>query len=241
MPSEHQLHNRLLTALPDHDWQAIRPHLKEVPLSHGDILIRADEPIRKVYFPLIGVISSVAPFQDGSSVEGATIGAEGMVDVGAVLGSNTSLGQHVVQVPGKALVTNVAIFRTWQSELPAFQSVLMDYAQAFVSQVLQSVACNAVHPVQDRAARWLLTCDDRAGNQPFALTQQFMAEMLGVARPTVNTIARTFQDAGLIRYHRGLITILDRQGLEAASCECYATIRQAYEQRGIRLRPRHSG
>jgi hypothetical protein len=165
----------------------------------------------------------------------ATTGAEGMIDVGAVLGSRIGLSQHVVQVPGKALAASPDSFRQWQAEMHSFQRLLLDYAQAFISQVLQSVACNAVHPIQDRAARWLLTCDDRAGNHRFALTQQFMAEMLGVTRPTVNTVARAFQHAGFIRYHRGAITILDRKGLQEASCECYATIRRAYEWRGIRL------
>lgn len=241
MADEHQLYNSLLAALPDSDWQAIRPHLTEVSLMHGTILIRANEPTRTVYFPLLGMISSVALFQDGSSAEMATTGAEGMVDIAAILGSHTGLSQHVVQVPGKALVASFDSFRQWQAELPAFRRILSDYAQAFVTQVLQSVACNAVHPVQDRAARWLLTCDDRAGNQQFTLTQQFLAEMLGVTRPTVNTIAQIFQQAGLIRYHRGVIEILNREGLEEASCECYAPIRQAYEQRNIRLKPRYSG
>ncbi|HYZ22551.1 MAG TPA: Crp/Fnr family transcriptional regulator [Rhodopila sp.] len=237
MADEHRSQNSLLAALPDNDWRAIRPDLKEVPLSYGEVLIRADKPFSRIYFLLTGVISSVALFQDGRSAEMATTGAEGMVDIGAVLGSDTSLSQYVVQVPGNALVAHVDTFRQWQAERPAFRRVLLDYAQAFLFQILQSVACNAVHPIQDRAARWLLTCDDRMGNHPLTLTQQLMAEMLGVTRPTVNTVARTFQRAGLIRYHRGLITILDRDGLAAASCECYGTIRRAYEQRNIRLGP----
>lgn len=121
--------------------------------------------------------------------------------------------------------------------IPAFQQTLLNYAQVFIIQVLQSVACNAVHSVQDRAARWLLTCDDRSGGRAFALTQQFFGEMLGVSRPMVNTVARTFQNAGYIRYRRGVITIEDRAALEQASCECYAIIRKAYEDRSIRLKP----
>jgi CRP-like cAMP-binding protein len=239
MTDEHQRHNSLLAALPDDDWQAIRPHLRETPLNYGDVLIRTNEPSAGVYFPLSGVISSVALFQDGSNVEMATTGAEGMVDIGTVLGSNMGLSQYVVQIAGHALMANSDTFRQWQAQRPAFQRVLLGYAQAFLSQVLQSVACNAVHPVPARAARWLLTCDDRMGSHQFILTQQFMAEMLGVSRPTVNTIARTFQHDGLIRYHRGIITILNRDGLEKASCECYAVIRRAYEQRNIRLKLLH--
>jgi CRP-like cAMP-binding protein len=240
MADEHRIDNSLLAALPDKDRQAIIPHVQQVPLTHGEILYRADEPISKVYFPLTGVISSVALFHDGGSAEMTTTGAEGMVSIGAVLGSDTALSQHVVQVPGTALIASFSAFRNWQAELSAFHRILLDYAQAFTTQVLHSVACNAVHPVQDRAARWLLTCDDRAGNQVFMLTQQYMAEMLGVSRPTVNSIAQTFQQAGLIRYHRGIITILDRKSLEEASCECYVTICTAYKQREIHLTPRQS-
>ena len=108
-------------------------------------------------------------------------------------------------------------------QYPAFQKILLDYAQAFLIQVLQSVACNAVHPVYDRAARWLLTCDDRAGGDVFVLTQQFLSEMLGVSRGMVSTIARTFQKAGLIQYRRGSIAIIDRAGLEEAACDATAS------------------
>ncbi|MBS0644038.1 MAG: winged helix-turn-helix domain-containing protein [Proteobacteria bacterium] len=128
-------------------------------------------------------------------------------------------------------------FRQWQQEIPAFNAILLSYTQAFIAQILQSVACNALHPVQDRAARWLLTCDDRSGGREFALTQQFFSEMLGVSRAMVNTVARTFQLAGYIRYSRGVITINDRAVLEEASCECYAIIHHAYTSRGVRLKP----
>jgi len=121
--------------------------------------------------------------------------------------------------------------------MPAFAAILLNYTQAFIAQILQSVACNAVHPVQDRAARWLLTCDDRSGDRSFALTQQFLSEMLGVSRAMVSTVARTFQLAGHIHYSRGVITIKDRAALEEAACECYAIIHDAYGRRGIRLKP----
>jgi CRP-like cAMP-binding protein len=227
--------NALLGALTDTDWQRMSSNSREVPLNSGTVLLRADDPYQQVLFPLAGVVSSVALFKNGASSEMATIGAEGMVDIGAILGSATALSRHTVQVPGTALAVDHAVFRHWQQECPAFRKILLDYAQAFLCQVLQSVACNAVHSVRERAARWLLTCDDRSGASHFVLTQQFLGEMLGASRGMVSAVALSFQRAGFIRYSRGLITIQDRAGLERTSCECYRTIRQAYVDRSLRL------
>jgi CRP-like cAMP-binding protein len=220
MPDAPAHSNSILAALSEADWNRMKPDFREVPLHYGDVLLHADEPMQQVYFPTAGVVSTVALFENGASVEMATIGAEGVIGMGAILGSPLSISRHVVQVPGRAVAIDFTMFRRWQQEIPALQQILMNYTQAFIAQILQSVACNAVHSIQDRAARWLLTCDDRSGDHTFALTQQFLGEMLGASRPMVNTVARTFQRAGYIRYRRGVITIEDRAGLEESSCEC---------------------
>lgn len=230
-----QRQNSLLAAVPSADWRMMQGSFQIVELQHGRVLIEANTPLDRIYFPVVGVLSSVSYMQNGQSVEMATVGVEGMAGIGAILGSANSLSRHVVQVRGHALTIGYRDFVRLRDTVPAFRRILLDYVQAFVVQVLQSVACNAVHPVQDRAARWLLTCDDRADDSSFFLTQQFLGEMLGVSRGMVNTIARTFQRAGLIAYRRGVITILNRHGLENAACECYRLICDAYEQRSIGL------
>lgn len=235
MPDAKSLPNSLLANLSDTAWESMRSVFREVPLRHGDSLMRANETFKVIYFPVAGVVSTVALFEDGRTAEMATVGREGFVGIGAVIGSETAIGNQVVQVAGGALAVDYDNFRLFQRTVPAFQRVLLDYAQSFTMQVLQSVACNALHSLEERAARWLLMCDDRAGDGGFVLTQQFLAEMLGASRPRVSTLARTFQSAGLIRYQRGTITIIDRAGLEKTSCDCYAAIRAAYESRNIRL------
>jgi CRP-like cAMP-binding protein len=235
MTPQPELKNRLLSALPKQDWEKMRSHFDEVRFSRGDVLVDAGEPFRQLYFPTAGVISDVTVFATGSMVEMATMGLEGMVNIRAYLGSQAPLGRQIVQVPGSALAISYDDFRHFEQEVPAFRGILLAYAQAFLDQVLQSVACNAVHSIQERVARWFLWCHDRCEGDTFTLTQEFLADMLGASRPIVNTAARTLQRAGLIHYSRGSITITDRAGLEEASCECYAIIRRAYEQRSIRL------
>jgi CRP-like cAMP-binding protein len=227
--------NRLLEALPDKDWQAMCGRFHQVDMPSGKVLFEANQPIDTLYFPLRGVISTVATFESGSAVEMATTGNEGMVSVAAVLSSDTAMNRSVVQVPGAALAIGYSDFRNLEQNFPAFRKTLFIYTQAFLAQTLQTVACNAVHSVEERAARWLLMTHDRAGEDSFLLTQEFLAEMLGVSRPAVNIVARTLQRAGLISYSRGVITIEDRPGLEGASCECYRTIREHYERRLFRI------
>jgi CRP-like cAMP-binding protein len=227
--------NRLLAALPVQDWERLRPHFDEVDLPLGQLLCEGGAPFDRLYFPTAGVISTVAVFADGSAAEMATTGREGMVGVGAILGSDTSLSRQLVQVPGSALVIDYDTFRQVEPDMPSLRVALFAYTQAFMAQVLQSVACNGVHTVEERVARWLLMCHDRSDADQFLLTQEFLAEMLGVSRRAVSMVARTLQRAGLIRYSRGVITIEDRARLEAASCECYGAIRQQYEDRLFRV------
>lgn len=183
-----------------------------------------------MYFPRKGVVSLVSVFESGESAEMATVGREGMVSASAFLGAEQACARQVVQVPGSAFAMELAALRRLAERLPALNSLLTRYACAFLAEALQSVACNSLHSVEGRCARWLLTMHDRSGSDSFALTQEYLAEMLSVSRPTVNLAARRLQRAGLIRYRRGVITLLDRAGLESSACECYRLIRSRYEK-----------
>lgn len=224
-----QPRNRLLMALPAEDLRRLRPHLEPVALPHRKVLFEADELLMRVYLIQAGVVSLVTVFEDGTTVEMATVGREGMVGVGTLLGGDTALGCYVVQVPGSALTMEASRFRDALRESPKLRMVCEAYAQAFFAQLLQNVACNAAHSVERRCARRLLMSHDRSDGDTFALTQELLAEMLGVRRSTVTLVDRALQKAGLIEYHRGAITVLDRPGLEAAACECYRVIRERYE------------
>lgn len=229
--------NHLLAVLPPEDAARLRPHLERVALPQGRVLFDAGEPYTRVYFPEEGVVSIVCLFEDGATAEMATVGKEGVVGAGVLLGGDIAISRHMVQVPGSALAIDGAVFRDGLQESRTLRSLAGAYTQAFIAQVLQSVACNGVHAVDERCARWLLMTHDRSEGDTFALTQEYLAQMLGVHRPTVSIAARALQRAGLIRYSRGAITVLDRPGLEEASCECYRIIRRHYE----RLLPPRSG
>ena len=221
--------NRLLMALPPEDLEYLLPHLEPVALPHRKVLFEADEPLARVYLIESGVISLVTVFEDGTTVEMATVGREGLVGVGMLLGGDTALGCYLVQVPGSALAVEASRFRGALLKSPKLRMVCEAYAQAFFAQLLQNVACNASHTVERRCARRLLMSLDRSDGDTFALTQELLAEMLGVRRSTVTLIDRALQKAGLIQYRRGAITVLDRSGLEAAACECYRVVRERYE------------
>jgi CRP-like cAMP-binding protein len=223
--------NAVLAALPPE----IQPKLREKHLVRGTAVFRPDASSSEVYFPVSGIVSVVA-LMDNSMVEMATIGREGMLEPAAVLGSKTSLWHSYVQVPGSALVLSTEDLDRLREQFPAVQMVLRNYLEAFLLHVSQLVACNAVHSAHQRAARWLLTCDDRHDG-PFTITQELLAEMLGVSRPVVTTIAREFQRKGLIDYYRARITVSNRDGLRDESCHCYEVLRTAYRARGFWFRP----
>lgn len=183
-----------------------------------------------VYFPQSGVVSLVALMRDGSSVEAATIGREGAVGLLTAAGARHASTRGVVQIPGRARRIEIARFRAVLEKSAALRDLLDRYTEAFLAQVLQTVACNALHSVEQRFCRWLLTCRDRTGADVVPLTQEAVAEMLGVQRTTVTAAARALQDAGLIRYRRGLIECVDLAGLHATSCECYDVVRGRFVQ-----------
>jgi CRP-like cAMP-binding protein len=223
-PPPSPLQNLLLAALPEDEYQRILPTLEVVSIKLKDILQKPGEALHHVYFPVGGFCSVVTVLQDGSMVEVATIGREGMVGISAVLDGGPVPSASMVQAESSAwyrMTTDA--FRRELDQRGTFYELLMRYAQAHMGFVMQSTACNAVHSVEQRLARWLLLAQDRVEKNDFPLTQEFVAMMLGATRPTVTLVAGTLQRAGLITYHRGHVTIVDRRGLERASCECYRT------------------
>ena len=216
--------NLLLAALPADEYQRIAQSLDTIPLKLKSLLHRAGDPIEHIYFPGGGFVSMVTELKDGGMVEVATIGREGMVGISAVLDGNPVSSTSMVQGETDTCYRMKAdVFRREMDRRGVFYELLTHYAQALVGFIMQSTACNAVHSVEQRLARWLLMARDRMGSDEFPLTQEFAAMMLGASRPTVTIVASTLQKAGLITYRRGNLKILDGERLEAASCECYRT------------------
>ena len=184
--------------------------------------------IRHVYFPITGVISVLATMRNGAAVEIGTVGNEGMAGLPAFLGATRSPGQAVQQIPGDSYQLAVDDLHEHIAGGGELAGVLQRYTQAFFIQVAQSAACNRLHPAEERLARWLLTCQDRVGSAEFHLTHEFLGQMLGVRRATVTVIAGVLQEAGIIRYRRGHVTVVNRERLEEASCECYAIVNEEF-------------
>lgn len=224
--------NRLLASLPVPEFNRLRPHLITIPIHARQILHVKGKALEAVYFPNGGVASITTLMLDGRLVEVATVGDEGMVGIEAFCGADAvALGDTMIQVPGtSADMMGVADFRRLIAAPGHFGTLVWRYAQVVIAHMMQSAACNALHQVQQRCARWLLTTHDRMHEQDFNLSHEFLAVMLGVARPTVSLVAGTLQDAGLIRYTRGRVSVLDRAGLKAESCECYAIVRAQFDR-----------
>jgi CRP-like cAMP-binding protein len=216
--------NLLLAALPVDEYTRIIESLDPVSLKLKTLLHRPGEPIEHVYFPGGGFCSILTLLKDGRMVEVATVGREGMVGVSAVLDGNPVSSVSMVQGETEICyrMTGEA-FRQEMDRRGVFYELVTHYAQALVGFMMQSTACNAVHSVEQRLARWLLMARDRMQSDDFPLTQEFVAMMLGASRPSVTIVANTLQRAGLITYRRGQINIIDGDKLEAASCECYRT------------------
>jgi CRP-like cAMP-binding protein len=217
--------NRLLLALPSSDLDRLMPDLESIRCARGEVLLDADDPLDHVFFPDSGVVSVVAVYGDGSIIEMATIGREGCTSVQAIFGATTSSIRLLVQIPGGAAKMSRATFTCAMESMPSFQGIMYAYAQAFIEQVLVSVACNGAHSLKQRLARWLLMMRDRGDDDALQITQSLLAEMLGVQRPTVTNAARELEGVDLIARGRRQVTILDRPGLVAASCECYLLVR----------------
>jgi CRP-like cAMP-binding protein len=214
--------NLLLASLPKSDRDRLLPSLEVVPLKLRALLYKPGESVEHVYFPGGGFCSIVTVLADGSMVEVATVGREGMVGISALVDAQPATSATLVQ--GETDVCYRMPVKAYRAEMNArgaFYGLITRYIDAHIGVVMQSTACNAVHSIEQRLARWLLMAHDRMGTQEFKLTQEFAAMMLGAARPTVTIVAGTLQRAGLITYRRGRVTIVDREELESASCECY--------------------
>jgi CRP-like cAMP-binding protein len=222
--------NRLLSALSPADYKRLAPHMETVHLELKHVAFEPNQPIEYAYFPLTGIASMLTVMKGGKAVEVATIGNEGMVGLPLFLGVNITPSQAFTQVPGDSIRIEADAFQKEVARQGGFAKMLQLYTQALLVQISQGMACNGIHSIEQRAARWLLMTHDRVAAQKFPLLQEFLGEMLGVRRASVSEVASKLQKAGLIRYNRGVIEILNRAGLEAASCECYGVIQQEFDR-----------
>lgn len=224
------LANRLLRHLTPAAFRLLEAHLEPVDLRLHDILREPNDPITHVYFPEDCLISLVAPLDDGSSPELASVGREGLVGGIAAVGSKESYSRWLIQVAGRALRCPVSDFEHAFRQSTDFRQLIICHFEALLCQTMQSVVCNAVHPVEARYCRWLLTMRDRGDTDDLPLTQEFLAELLSIHRSSVGIVSSTLQKAGFIQARRGVIRIVDRAGLERVACECYRLVHDRYNR-----------
>jgi CRP-like cAMP-binding protein len=222
--------NWLLAALPAPEYRRIHSRIEVVRPRLNEVLYEQGSGMEFVYFPESGTISLLAPVEEGDAVEVGTVGNEGMACVSVALGSDTSPHRATMQIPGRLLRMRAADFRQLVPPEHPLRDFVLRYAEAFMMQIAQSVACNRVHTVSQRMARWLCITHDRVGSEEFPLTQEVIAQMLGVRRQTVSEVASEFQEARLIDYRLGRVTIENRKALERAACGCYRTVREHFER-----------
>lgn len=220
----HHLDNKLLASLPREDFDRLLPHLSTVSLAQGVVLTEAGEEVGQIYFPHYGMLSLLAVLRDGKAIETATVGREGVVGAMAGLGLYKSLVRIVVQMPMACSRIAATHFRAAAAASNPIRRLCIRYNEVLLSQARVTAACNALHSIEARFCRWLLQSADRAASDTVNLTQEFLAEMLGVRRTSVTEVASKVQSAGAITYSRGVIKILDREALVRMSCECYQTL-----------------
>jgi CRP-like cAMP-binding protein len=218
------LDNKLLSSLPREQFELLSPHMITEPLAQGTVLVEAGDEIEYVYFPHYGMLSLLAVLKDGKAIETATVGREGVVGAMAGLGLYRSLVRIVVQLPIGLTKISALQFRKAAARSDAIRDLCIQYNEVLLSQARVTAACNAMHNIEARFCRWLLQTADRAASDKITLTQEFLAEMLGVRRSSVTEVASKVQGTGVISYSRGVINILDRPALEKMSCECYETL-----------------
>jgi len=225
-----QFPNSFLDSLKSADRSLLPTSLKPIELQQGTVLFETGSEIEKIYFPYGGVVSLVAQLAGGEMIECAMIGRDGLVGGAVALGAVASLFKAIVQISGSAAVIDAERLRSAADKSATLRVMLFRHEQLILAQTQQSAACNAAHTVEARLSRWLLRCRDLQGSDDLKLTQEFLAQMLGVRRTSVSLVATTLQNAGLIRYSRGNIRILDLGRLQAAACECYETVRVQTER-----------
>lgn len=222
--------NRLLAALPAEDLGLVAPYLVQMELERGRLLYDPGDRIDAVYFPHDGVISLMTLMENGAAIESAVIGREGALGMMAAAAPRQSLSRAVVQTPCRCSRISVPHLHEAWKRSPALRELADRHSEALFGNAIQLVGCNALHPVEARFCRWLLSCHDRISSDTVALTQEFLADMLGVQRTTVTAAARALQDKNVIRYRRGVVDIVNRSALEALACECYRVVRHTYDR-----------
>ena len=222
--------NRLLAALPQTDYERLLPHLRPVVMPLGEVLYETGDTIHTVYFMTAGMISLVLTSNQGINVEVGIVAREGLVGMKTLVSDSPALERAVVQISGSAYRMSAETLKEEFEHSSTLRSQILRHTQAMFTQAAQGSLCNRLHSIEERLCRWLLTVSDRVGSDDLELTQEFLAQMLGSRRSGVTVTAGTLRAAGLIDYSRGRIKILDRQGLSETSCECYAVIRDEFEQ-----------
>jgi CRP-like cAMP-binding protein len=222
--------NRILNSLPQNVYAAVEAHLEPVTLVFGDVVAETGQPVSKVYFPFLGVVSLVVAMKDGDMIETAMVGRDGVANGTAALDGKLSLHKGIIQVAGAGATIDPDALRSLAAEFEPLHSLLIRHEQVLLAQAQQSAGCNASHTVEARMCRWLLRMRDLAQSDELKLTQEFLAQMLGVRRTSVSLVAGTLQKAGFISYRRGKIHLLDIAQIEEGACECYKTVKDHYDR-----------
>ncbi len=217
--------NRLLDALPTSDYERIAPHLELIPMALGKVLYESGTRMRHVYFPTTSIVSLLYVMEDGASAEIAIVGNEGILGISLFMGGNTTPSRAVVQSAGHGFRLKAELMKDEFGRFGSTMHLLLRYTQALITQMAQTAVCNRHHSIDQQLCRWLLLSLDRLSSNELSMTQELIANMLGVRREGVTEAAGKLQDAGLIHYSRGRITVLDRPGLEARACECYQVVK----------------
>jgi hypothetical protein len=225
-----QSKNRILNSLPQNIFAALGPHLKTESLSFGTVIAETDQLVRQVYFPHDCVVSLVVEMEVGDMIESAMLGRDGVANATSALDGKIALHRGVIQVAGAASVISPDALRNIANDFEPLRAILIRHEQVLLAQAQQSAACNASHTVESRMCRWLLRIRDLTQSDTLKLTQEFLAQMLGVRRTSVTLVAGTLQRAGLIRTRRGIIDIVDAEAMQNSACECYARVRSLYER-----------
>jgi CRP-like cAMP-binding protein len=225
-----EIRNRLLSALPQKEYKRLLAKMEEVSIEQGQRLIVPEKEIKDVYFPLNAMISLVSSTKEGVSVETGIVGSDGVLGVAVLLGTATTPMQSVVQIPGRAMRMGAKAFKSEFDRGGAFNKILLLYLHVLVIEISQTAACNKLHSIDERLARWLLMGCDSIRSEELPLTHEFLSMMLGVRRAGVTEASSRLRKKGLIRYHHGRITILDRKGLEGEACECYQVVKGEYSR-----------
>lgn len=222
--------NNLLAILPKDEYDRLAPHLELVELPLGESLVESGKTMPYVFFPIDCIISLLCVMEDGSSTETALVGAEGIVGISLFMGGETTPSRAIVQSAGSAYRLKGQLLKTEFNRAGCLQDMLLRYTQALITQMAQTAVCNRHHSLDQQLCRWLLLSMDRLPTNELIMTQELIANMLGVRREGVTDAAGDLQRAGLISYRRGRISILDRAGLEARVCECYAVVKKEYDR-----------